>query len=57
MAIREAARSLAGVLREQVRQLHLGYVLGRSEAADLRAVNIVGDESIGEVSRGRGFTS
>lgn len=57
VAIRDAARSLAGVLREQVHQLHRAYVLGRSEVADLRAVDIVGDESIGEVSRGRSLTS
>lgn len=53
VAIREAARSLAGVLREQVHQLHRAYVLGRSEVADLRVMNIVGDDAIGEVPGGR----
>lgn len=57
VAVREAARSLAGVLREHVGQLHRGYVLGRSEAADLRAVDIVRDEAIGEIPRGRSLPS
>ena len=47
VAIRRAAQSLARVLRGQVTSLHQSYVLGRSEASDLRAVDMIVTDAIG----------
>lgn len=42
-----AAQSLAGALRVQVCRLHQGYLLGRSEASGLRAVDMIATADIG----------